>query len=121
MKVKLVEYRWTIDTSMDLYARSGDENEVQGAIFIPGDNCPGIIAFMSDKPVFRELSEERPGKSLFPEFSIECKEWDFVETGEMEIDYELAQAARLVARSRNLIYKTNSAFRAIFEKLDDEI
>lgn len=121
MKVRLIEYRWIEDASMDPYSRSREVIKIRGAIFIPGENCPSLIILMADDPVFRELPEERPGKRLMREFSIDRKEWDFVETGEIDVDYELVQAARVVARSRNLINKTNSAFREIFKNLDDEL
>lgn len=115
MKVKLVEYRWMIDNSMDPYGRSGDENEHQLAVFIPGDNCPDVLVLAADIPIFYEMSPDNPGKNLSLRFDIPCREREFTELDELEIDHELVLSARAMASIRHRLTKTNASFKLIFE------
>lgn len=115
MKVKLVHYHWKIDTSMDPYARSGDEDEYQLAVFIPGDGCPDVLVLAADIPIFYEMSTDNPGKNLSLRFGIQCREREFIELDELEIDNELVLNARAMARLRDRSARTNTSFKSIFE------
>lgn len=113
MKAKLVEYEWRVDSSMDPYGRSGEEERAVGAILIPG--VPDVLIFMHNgSPVYHELSPDHPGRPL-AEFSIERREREFKVAGSIDISETLCNQARSIASAH--VFRANSLFTEIFREL----
>ena len=121
VEVKMVEFHWTIDTSMDPYARAGAENEYQLAIFIPGEECPDVLVLAADTPIFYEMSPDNPGKNLSLKFNIQRREREFVELYSFPMNRALILEARMVATSTERFKRTGAAFKTVFEaEMEDD-